>query len=214
MSAWGWLGRASRVLPGVDDPLAAFPNFSSACSRRWRRARRRRGRRRSEQIIRSRKRWTSRRNARCSRLTIPKPRCNLARAPNRRLKKTVCNDYSNRPRSSSSCFCNSWIDAFIASKSALRDINSVETLYASGIKIEKNPTMSAKIASNTPTLATQLPNIEDPYSLAWMSCANRSRLRNVLGILADLSVSGEADTRLFPPYGSGRCLQMLNKYHT
>ena len=27
MSAWGWLGRASRVLPGVDDPLAAFPNL-------------------------------------------------------------------------------------------------------------------------------------------------------------------------------------------
>ena len=27
MSAWGWLGRASRVLPGSDDPLAAFPNF-------------------------------------------------------------------------------------------------------------------------------------------------------------------------------------------
>ena len=27
MSAWGWLGRASRVLPGSDDPLAAFPNL-------------------------------------------------------------------------------------------------------------------------------------------------------------------------------------------
>ena len=27
MSAWGWLGRASRVLPGADDPLAAFPNL-------------------------------------------------------------------------------------------------------------------------------------------------------------------------------------------
>jgi GST-like protein len=26
MSAWGWLGRAARVLPGADDPLAAFPN--------------------------------------------------------------------------------------------------------------------------------------------------------------------------------------------
>ena len=27
MSAWGWLGRASRVLPGADDPLAAFSNL-------------------------------------------------------------------------------------------------------------------------------------------------------------------------------------------
>jgi GSH-dependent disulfide-bond oxidoreductase len=27
MSAWGWLGRASRVLPGEDDALAAFPNL-------------------------------------------------------------------------------------------------------------------------------------------------------------------------------------------
>jgi GST-like protein len=27
MSAWGWLGRAARVLPGEDDPLAAFPNL-------------------------------------------------------------------------------------------------------------------------------------------------------------------------------------------
>jgi GST-like protein len=27
MSAWGWLTRASRVLPGVDDPLADFPNL-------------------------------------------------------------------------------------------------------------------------------------------------------------------------------------------
>ena len=27
MSAWGWLTRASRVLPGEDDPLAAFPNL-------------------------------------------------------------------------------------------------------------------------------------------------------------------------------------------
>ena len=27
MSAWGWLGRASRVLPGADDPLADFPNL-------------------------------------------------------------------------------------------------------------------------------------------------------------------------------------------
>src|ERR1700722_5209611 len=26
MSVWGWLGRAARVLPGADDPLAAFPN--------------------------------------------------------------------------------------------------------------------------------------------------------------------------------------------
>ena len=26
MSAWGWLGRAGRVLPGADDPLAEFPN--------------------------------------------------------------------------------------------------------------------------------------------------------------------------------------------
>jgi GSH-dependent disulfide-bond oxidoreductase len=26
MSAWGWLGRAARVLPGADDPLAEFPN--------------------------------------------------------------------------------------------------------------------------------------------------------------------------------------------
>ena len=24
---WGWLGRAGRVLPGVDDPLADFPNL-------------------------------------------------------------------------------------------------------------------------------------------------------------------------------------------
>src|SRR5579863_1062317 len=27
MSAWGWLTRASRVLPGADDPLACFPNL-------------------------------------------------------------------------------------------------------------------------------------------------------------------------------------------
>jgi len=27
MSAWGWLGRAGRVLPGSDDPLADFPNL-------------------------------------------------------------------------------------------------------------------------------------------------------------------------------------------
>jgi GSH-dependent disulfide-bond oxidoreductase len=27
MSAWGWLTRASRVLPGADDPLAALPNL-------------------------------------------------------------------------------------------------------------------------------------------------------------------------------------------
>jgi GST-like protein len=27
MSAWGWLTRASRVLPGADDPLAGFPNL-------------------------------------------------------------------------------------------------------------------------------------------------------------------------------------------
>ncbi len=27
MSAWGWLGRAARVLPGDADPLAAFPNL-------------------------------------------------------------------------------------------------------------------------------------------------------------------------------------------
>jgi GST-like protein len=27
MSAWGWLTRASRVLPGADDPLADFPNL-------------------------------------------------------------------------------------------------------------------------------------------------------------------------------------------
>ena len=27
MSAWGWLDRASRVLKGKDDPLAAFPNL-------------------------------------------------------------------------------------------------------------------------------------------------------------------------------------------
>lgn len=26
MSAWGWLDRAANVLPGSDDPLAAFPN--------------------------------------------------------------------------------------------------------------------------------------------------------------------------------------------
>jgi GST-like protein len=30
MSAWGWLDRAPRVLPGSDDPLAAFPNL-----KRW-----------------------------------------------------------------------------------------------------------------------------------------------------------------------------------
>jgi len=28
MSAWGWLIRASRVLPGESDPLAAFPSLS------------------------------------------------------------------------------------------------------------------------------------------------------------------------------------------
>ncbi len=27
MSVWGWLTRAGRVLPGADDPLAAFPNL-------------------------------------------------------------------------------------------------------------------------------------------------------------------------------------------
>jgi GSH-dependent disulfide-bond oxidoreductase len=27
MSVWGWLGRAARVLPGADDPLADFPNL-------------------------------------------------------------------------------------------------------------------------------------------------------------------------------------------
>jgi GST-like protein len=27
ISAWGWLDRASRVLKGADDPLAAFPNL-------------------------------------------------------------------------------------------------------------------------------------------------------------------------------------------
>jgi GSH-dependent disulfide-bond oxidoreductase len=27
MSAWGWLTRAGRVLPGAEDPLAAFPNL-------------------------------------------------------------------------------------------------------------------------------------------------------------------------------------------
>jgi GSH-dependent disulfide-bond oxidoreductase len=27
MSVWGWLTRASRVLPGADDPLADFPNL-------------------------------------------------------------------------------------------------------------------------------------------------------------------------------------------
>jgi GST-like protein len=30
MSAWGWLDRAPRVLPGAADPLAAFPNL-----KRW-----------------------------------------------------------------------------------------------------------------------------------------------------------------------------------
>jgi GST-like protein len=33
ISAWGWLDRASRVLPGDGDPLAAFPNLQ-----RWFRA--------------------------------------------------------------------------------------------------------------------------------------------------------------------------------
>ncbi|WP_449470136.1 glutathione S-transferase family protein [Sphingobium chungangianum] len=27
MSAWGWLDRASRVMKGIDDPLASFPNL-------------------------------------------------------------------------------------------------------------------------------------------------------------------------------------------
>lgn len=27
MSAWGWLGRASRVLKGAEDPFAAYPNL-------------------------------------------------------------------------------------------------------------------------------------------------------------------------------------------
>ena len=27
MSAWGWLGRASRVFKGVDDPFAVYPNL-------------------------------------------------------------------------------------------------------------------------------------------------------------------------------------------
>jgi GST-like protein len=30
MSAWGWIGRASFVLPGSDDPLVAYPNL-----KRW-----------------------------------------------------------------------------------------------------------------------------------------------------------------------------------
>jgi GSH-dependent disulfide-bond oxidoreductase len=30
MSGWGWIGRAAYVLPGNDDPLAAFPNI-----KRW-----------------------------------------------------------------------------------------------------------------------------------------------------------------------------------
>lgn len=30
MSAWGWVDRAARVLPGSDDPLAAYPNI-----KRW-----------------------------------------------------------------------------------------------------------------------------------------------------------------------------------
>ena len=30
MSAWGWLDRAPRILPGSDDPLAQFPNL-----KRW-----------------------------------------------------------------------------------------------------------------------------------------------------------------------------------
>ena len=30
MSAWGWIGRASRVLKGEDDPLARFPHI-----KRW-----------------------------------------------------------------------------------------------------------------------------------------------------------------------------------
>lgn len=30
MSAWGWLGRASRVMKGAEDPLAAYPNI-----KRW-----------------------------------------------------------------------------------------------------------------------------------------------------------------------------------
>jgi glutathione S-transferase len=30
ISAWGWIDRASFVLPGTDDPLAAYPNI-----RRW-----------------------------------------------------------------------------------------------------------------------------------------------------------------------------------
>ena len=33
ISAWGWIDRASFVLPGSDDPLAAYPNI-----RRWFRA--------------------------------------------------------------------------------------------------------------------------------------------------------------------------------
>jgi GSH-dependent disulfide-bond oxidoreductase len=33
MSAWGWIDRAPRVLPGGDDPLAPFPNI-----KRWFRA--------------------------------------------------------------------------------------------------------------------------------------------------------------------------------
>lgn len=28
MSAWGWLGRAGRVMKGVDDPLAPYPNLN------------------------------------------------------------------------------------------------------------------------------------------------------------------------------------------
>ena len=28
MSAWGWLGRASRVMKGVDDPFAAYPEIN------------------------------------------------------------------------------------------------------------------------------------------------------------------------------------------
>ena len=78
MSAWGWLTRASRVLPGEDDPLAAFPNCKRL-SRRSTRGPRRRGRKRSRGIILSSESWTSRRSGRCSRQTIRRSRCENCR---------------------------------------------------------------------------------------------------------------------------------------
>ena len=73
----GLARRAPRSCCRARTILSPPSQISSAWSRRSTRARRRRGRRRSARIIRSRKRWTRTRSARCSRRTIQRSRCEL-----------------------------------------------------------------------------------------------------------------------------------------